>query len=195
MPDFPDYKKIFAAISADPRYLANLDWGAPRRGHPEGTVRAHIAELEKNLETIRQNKNLGGDTCWKLKILIHVHDSFKAEAVEGSAITDPRSHASLARAFLVEFLDDPDLHNMIQFHDESFALYRQFEHKGAFNQDRFAKLIAAIHDWNLFLAFLIIDGCTEGKSRKPLHWLFDQVAGKVQSTFTQADILPEPLAS
>ena len=34
-----DYAAIFEAITADPRYLANLDWGEPRPGHPEGTVR------------------------------------------------------------------------------------------------------------------------------------------------------------
>jgi len=42
---------------------------------------------------------------------------------------------------------------------------------------------------NLFLAFTIVDGCTEGKGREPLQWLFEQVAGKVASKFTTADIL------
>jgi len=34
-----DNRQILDAITADPRYLANLDWGKPRAGHPEGTVR------------------------------------------------------------------------------------------------------------------------------------------------------------
>jgi len=51
-------------------------------------------------------------------------------------------------------------------------------------------LLKAIRDWNLFLAFNIIDGCTAGKSRKPLHWLFGEVDGKVGSRFTVADIIP-----
>jgi hypothetical protein len=46
-----------------------------------------------------------------------------------------------------------------------------------------------IRDWNLFLAFNIIDGCTAGKSRTPLVWLFEQLDGKVQSSFSAADIL------
>ena len=33
-----DYRKAFDAVSSDPRYLANLDWGEARPGHPEGTV-------------------------------------------------------------------------------------------------------------------------------------------------------------
>ena len=43
--------------------------------------------------------------------------------------------------------------------------------------------------WLTTNAFNIIDGCTEGKSREPLRWLFAGVAGKVDSRFTQADIL------
>jgi hypothetical protein len=78
---------------------------------------------------------------------------------------------------------------MVQYHDEPFALYRQVESKGKYNQDRFNALLKAIKDWNLFLAFNIIDGCTAGKSREPLRWLFREVAGKVESKFTEADII------
>jgi hypothetical protein len=49
--------------------------------------------------------------------------------------------------------------------------------------------LKAIRDWNLFLAFNIIDGCTAGKSREPLRWLFREVAGHVESSFTVADII------
>jgi hypothetical protein len=35
----------------------------------------------------------------------------------------------------------------------------------------------------------LIDGCTEGKSREPLHWLFKELSGKVVSDFTADDIL------
>jgi len=52
-----------------------------------------------------------------------------------------------------------------------------------------AALLAAIRDWNLFLAFTIADGCTEGKGREPLRWFFEQVAGKVNSQFCVIDIL------
>jgi hypothetical protein len=186
--DLPDdYRKAFDAVLIDPRYVANLDWGEARRGHPEGTVRAHIAEIEPNLERLRHK--LSDDDYWKLKLLIHTHDSFKAESKGGVAITDPNSHASLARAFLANHCDDTDLLAMVQYHDEPFALYRQVESKGKYNQDRFNVLLKAIRDWNLFLAFNIIDGCTAGKSLEPLHWLFREVAGKVQSKFTADDII------
>jgi hypothetical protein len=182
-----DYRAVFHAIVADPRYQGNLDWGEARPGHPEGSVRAHIAEIERNLEALRSK--LSEADYWKLKVLLHTHDSFKRDAEQGVPITHAKSHASLARAFLAEFCDDEDLLAMVQYHDEPFALWRQAQAKGSYNAERWAALLRAIRDWNLFLAFNIIDGCTEGKSREPLRWLFEQAAGKVDSSITAADIL------
>lgn len=183
-----DYQKAFQHVVSDPRYLANLDWGEVREGHSEGTVRAHISEIEPNLERLRPK--LRDEDYWKLKLLIHTHDSFKAEAQPGVPISDPRSHASLARAFLAIHCGDDDLLTMVQYHDEPFALYRQVEAKGKYNQDRFEALLKAVLDWNLFLAFNIIDGCTGSKSRDPLHWLFREVSGRIDSRFTADDIIP-----
>jgi hypothetical protein len=182
-----DYQAAFGAIIQDPRYQKNLDWGEARPGHPEGTVRAHIAEIERNLEAFRPR--FSEADYWKLRVLLHTHDTFKKEAQTGVAITDPKSHASLAREFLATYCQDPDLLAMLQYHDEPFALWRQFEAKGKYNQERFAALLRAIQDWNLFLAFNIIDGCTEGKSCEPLVWLFKEVNGKVQSSFSADDII------
>jgi hypothetical protein len=181
------YRTIFEVITLDARYQRNLDWGEARSGHPEGTVRAHIAELERNLDGLRPR--LSDDDYWRLRILIHTHDSFKGEAKRGVPIIHPSSHASLACKFLSEFCNDPDLLAMVQYHDERFALWRQFEGTGQYDQERFAALLENIHEWSLFLAFNIVDGCTEGKEREALCWFFDQVAGKVESRFTKADIL------
>ena len=174
-------------IFADPRYQKNLDWGEPRSGHPEGTIRAHLAQLEANLA--RLEAKLSPQETAKLRLLIHTHDTFKPEAKADAAIVDPRSHASLARAFLAEYCSDEDLLAMVQYHDEPYALWRQLQSKGAYNHGRLAALVNRIRDWDLFLAFLIVDGCTPGKSRQPLHWLFGELRGQVASRFTQDDIL------
>ncbi len=182
-----DYKQIFDSVVNDSRYQRNLDWGEARPGHPEGTVRAHIAEVDRNVETLRPK--LSDTDYWRLRVLIHTHDTFKGEAGHGVPITALNSHASLARTFLAQLCDDSDMQMMVQYHDEPFALWRQFESKGKFNQERLTTLLTNIRDWNFFLAFNIIDGCTEGKSREPLHWFFQQVDGKVQSQFSESDIL------
>jgi len=182
-----DYPSIFARIVADPRYQRNLDWGQPRAGHPEGSIRAHIEELERNLEVLRPR--VSADDAWRLRVLIHTHDTFKPGAIEGTAIVHARSHASLARKFLEEFAVEPGLLVIVQYHDEPYALWQQVKRRGTFDARRLGALLQRIHAWDLYLAFLIIDGCTAGKSRDQLHWFFRQVAGQVRTTFTEADIL------
>jgi hypothetical protein len=182
-----NYVEVFEAIQADPRYQKNIQWGKARRGHPEGTVEAHIVELERNLELLRPK--LSDEDYQKLKILIHVHDSFKAEAESGVAITDPRSHASLARSFLAEFCSDSDLLTMVQYHDEPYALWLQVHRGRPCNEERYETLVAGICDWNLFIAFLIIDNCTVGKGRESLRWFLQKIEGRVPSAITQQDII------
>lgn len=183
----PDYPAILAAITRDARYRRNVEWGEPRPGHPEGPIHAHLAELEHNIA--RLQSRLTAIETDKLRVLVHVHDTFKGAAAEGAKITDPRSHASLARAFLAEFCADADLLHMTQFHDEPYALWRQHHHGHRVDRARFDALLATICDWDLFLAFLIVDGSTAGKGREPLRWFFGEVAGRIASRFTAADIL------
>ncbi|MFQ5931351.1 MAG: hypothetical protein ACE5MM_02980, partial [Nitrospiraceae bacterium] len=119
----------------------------------------------------------------------HTHDTFKGEAAQGVPIIHSQSHASLARDFLSSFCSDNDLLAMVQYHDEPFALWVQFQRKGRYSEDRFTSLLQAITNWHVFLAFTVIDGCTDGKSREPLRWFLKEIAGKVESTITAADIL------
>ncbi len=167
-------KEIVSQIIADPRYQKNIEYGEPRSGHPEGKVKYHIAELEENLEKLA-SRGISEQQYWKLKFLIHVHDTFKAEAIPDSPILSPESHASLARKFASEFIDDTDLLNMIQFHDENFALWKQFAATGSYDPQRFKNLLEAIRDWDLFLMFTIIDGSTEGKDPTKTGWFINEV--------------------
>jgi hypothetical protein len=177
-----NYEQILRNIHVDERYQRNLDWGIPRKGHPEGTIRQHIRDLENNLNAMRAR--LSELDHWKLKVLIHTHDTFKADSKQGVKTTDSRSHASLAREFLAEFCDDQDLLAMVQYHDEPYALWKQHESRGKCDPNRFDNLIHAISDWDLFLVFLIIDGCTKGKSREPLTWFIVLMQDKGVSSIT-----------
>jgi hypothetical protein len=168
-------KDIMERIISDPRYQKNIEYGEPRAGHPEGKVKFHIAELEENLEKLAQ-RQLSEEQYWKLKVLIHVHDTFKAEATPDVRILNPNSHASLARKFAAEFIADEDLLNMIQFHDVNYALWKQFAATGTYDLERFENLLDTIRDWELFLMFLIIDGCTKGKEHSKLIWFLREVA-------------------
>ena len=186
-----DDNAILDAIRQDPDYLWNLDWGEPRSGHPEGSIRAHIEELEGNLA--RLAGRVTAAEAARLRLLIHTHDSFKPDAKDGVPISDPRSHASLARQFLAKFCDPAndshaDLLNMTQYHDEPYALYQKFRSKGMCDPKRFETLLSAIRDWNLFAAFLMIDGCTKGKSRGPLQWFLPELGRRIPVTWDVADL-------
>lgn len=173
-------KEIVERVLADPRYLRNIEYGEPRSGHPEGKVRFHIAELEAHLEKLAPR--ISEEQYWKLKFLIHVHDTFKADAIPDSPIESPDSHASLAKKFASEFTDEADLLAMIQFHDLNFALWKQFATKGSYDLKRFSTLLDTIIDWDLFLVFLIIDGCTQGKDPDKVRWFIAEVR-KYKETF------------
>lgn len=182
-----DFENLFEQIVCDPRYLENLDYGKPRRGHPEGTVRAHIEELEQNLLTMESQ--ISRIEFWKLKILIHVHDSFKAEATKGVAIENPNSHASLACRFLSKYCRDRDLLAMVQNHDVPYSIWRRMQKDSQPNELRLVRLENSIVDWDLFLRFLIIDGCTMGKDRRPLQWFLPEIGQRVRTSITVEDIL------
>jgi len=182
-------KKITDLIKADPRYKKNIEYGQPRDGHPEGKVKFHIADLEANLEILAE-KNISDSDYWKLKFIIHVHDSFKAEGQKESPTLHPLNHASLAREYASQFTDDTDLLNMIQFHDENYHLWREYALTGDYDRERFQKLLATIKNWNLFLMFIIIDGCTEGKDIAKLSWFINEVRKYKKTLVDSSWVIP-----
>jgi len=181
-------KEIIEKILADPRYQKNIEYGEPRSGHPEGKVKYHIAELEANLERLAPH-GISEEQYWNLRFLIHVHDTFKAVATPDEPIISPNSHAFLAKKFASEFVHDADLLNMIQFHDENFALWKQFAATGTYDRKRFENLLETIQDWDLFLMFLIIDGSTVGKDPNKTRWFINEVRKYKQTEVDESWLL------
>lgn len=177
-------REIVEKIVADPRYQRNIEYGQPRPGHPEGKIRFHIADLESNLELLARRGIPAGD-YWKLRFLIHVHDMFKAEAERNVPILHPRSHATLAREYASQYTDDPDLLNIIQYHDRNYSMWREYLRKSSYDTEAFRQLLDAIQDWDLFLMFTIIDGRTRGKDLAKLFWFIEEVR-KCKSTRVDA---------
>lgn len=182
-------KKIIEKIKADPRYQRNIEYGEPRSGHPEGRVKFHIADLEANLELLRK-KGIEEEDYWKLKFMIHIHDSFKAEAEQHSPTLHPRNHATLAKEYASQYTDDTDLLNIIQYHDENYKLWKEYIQTGQYNEENFQNLLAAIKNWDLFLLFSIIDGCTKGKEYSKLSWFINEVKKYRETTVDSSWVLP-----
>ena len=182
-------KEIIELIKANPRYQKNIEYGEPRPGHPEGKVKFHIVDLEENLETLRV-KGITKEYYWKLKFLIHIHDSFKAEVKKDTPVQDARNHAAVAKEFAKQFINDADLLNMIQFHDENYNLWREYLQNGLFNNERFQNLLNTIENWDLFLMFIIIDGCVKGKDYAKLTWFINEVRKYKNTVVDTTWILP-----
>jgi hypothetical protein len=77
----------------------------------------------------------------------------------------------------------------VQYHDEPYALWRKLQARGSYDRTRFAALLENIRDWDVFAAFLIVDGCTAGKSRESLRWFLREIEGQVQTRFSEQNIL------
>lgn len=186
-------KEIIEKIMADPRYQNNIEYGEPRPGHPEGKVKQHIADLENNLEILKKTGRVPNeDDYWKLKFMIHVHDLFKTEAEKNTPTLHPRNHASLARGYASQFTNDADLLNMIQYHDENYTLWKEYQQNGSYDLERFQTLLASIQNWDLFLLFIIIDGCTKGKDQRKLGWFIEEVTRQRETIVKVSWILPFP---
>ena len=183
------YKEALESIENDDIYKNGVAWGFKRSGHPEGTIGLHIAELENNLELLKTRGTISEDEEAKIRLLIHVHDTLKYHAQPGVPIENQYSHASLAKNFLSQFIDNEDLLNMVQYHDEGYALFRKYEKTGTMPEQRFSKLIETIQDWRVFLVFSIADNCTSGKGREPLQWFLKNVKEKINTDIDESWIL------
>lgn len=196
MPDFErEFRSFYRTIQRDRRLKGNLEAGEPRPGHPEGTIKGHVAELEANLSLL---KGLKKEEYWKARILALAHDAFKPESKPRAPIEAPDSHASIATMFLMDrFVEfgwgmipkrgaagvKSDLLYMCQYHDEPYAIWRKRENsKGkGFDKGRMARLVERIGDWDTFLAFVLADGITEGKDAAPTKWFLKEARKMVKT--------------
>lgn len=191
-----ELQELYNSARADEDLQKRLDTGKPRPGHPEGTIRAHVREVEENIEKMRDL--LTDEEYWKLRVVALTHDSFKSQESRGKMISDPASHASRAKQFMkhkfnvLPWPPGGEAHKVrtailktIQWHDEPYALYRKAK-KGKPDERRTRDMQYKIDDWDLFLAFQLADNLTAGKTTRPdnedpTRWFFDQMKGKVET--------------
>ena len=160
------------AVLSDPVLQEGLAWGKPRRGHPEGTVGAHVADL---LETIDR----WGETGRRredLRFLAMVHDGLKYKVQNWRPRTGENHHAMRARRFAEGYTDDERLLATIELHDKPYDLWRKVRHRGRMDEHAFNVMVDRIPDMDLFLRFVELDGSTEGKTHEPIRWLKSELA-------------------
>jgi hypothetical protein len=172
VPGFTPETELERALAGDPVLREGLAWGRPRRGHPEGSVGAHVADL---LETIDRWGETG-TRREELRFLALVHDSLKYKVQNWRPKTGENHHATRARRFAERYTDDERLLATIQEHDRPYNLWRKGRRRGRPEEHAISEMIDRIPDKDLFLRFVELDGSTEGKSDEPLRWLVSHLA-------------------
>ena len=161
-------------IAADPEWRTGVEWGTPRRGHPEGAVKHHIADVLANVDREAADE----EERRRLRLAALVHDAFKYRAPEGSArVGSPGHHGSQAAQFLERFVDDPELVELVRWHDEAFAAWFGLNRRG--DRDRAIRRARALAErlgpsLPLYVKFFRADNGTRGKSSDAVEW-FERV--------------------
>nr|MDQ3823119.1 hypothetical protein [Actinomycetota bacterium] len=105
-------------IAADPEWREGIEWGTPRRGHPEGAVKHHVADVLANVE----REATSPEERRRLRLAALVHDTFKYRVGERAApVASDAHHGAHAAQFLARFVDDEELVRVVRWHDEAYA--------------------------------------------------------------------------
>ena len=171
VPGFAPETELERGVAEDPELLAGLAWGKPRKGHPEGTVGSHVADLLATLD----GKDYLEETRSALRFVALVHDGFKYREHEWLPKTGSNHHANRARRFAEGYTDDERLLATIEYHDRPYALWRKMRRRGKLDEGRFEEMIRRVPDPELFLLFIELDGGSEGKNPEPIRWFREEL--------------------
>ena len=108
-------------ILADPDWQEGAAWGKPRRGHPEGTVAAHVEEVLENVDRLA----VDAEDRARLRLIAIVHDNFKHRVNHLLPFGGRNDHAALARKFAERYIDDEGVLEVIELHDEAYRAWRR----------------------------------------------------------------------
>ena len=165
------------SIAAAPEWRQGVEWGAPRRGHPEGAVKHHVADVLVNVE----REATSPDERRRLRLAALVHDSLKYLAPEGSArVGSDGHHGSHAARFLERFVNDAELVAVVRWHDEAFAAWLALVKRGDRRraEERAHALVARLGPaLPLYRRFYRADNATEGKTPQSVVW-FESLVGR-----------------
>jgi hypothetical protein len=167
IPGFRPENELERELAHDERLLAGLGWGEPRKGHPEGSVGAHVGQLLETIDEWGEPEPRRSE----LRLIALVHDSLKGEVKDVLPKTGENHHAMRARRLAEGYTDDERLLATIEQHDRPYAIWRKMKRKGRLDEHALEEMLEGIPDKGLFLRFVELDGSTEGKHPEPVDWL------------------------
>jgi hypothetical protein len=171
IPGFEPENELERRVTEDPGLLEGLAWGKPRKGHPEGSIAAHVGDLLERLD----RQGVMGEERALMRFIVLVHDAFKNQVQEWRPRTGENHHAMRARRFAERYTDDERLLTTIELHDRPYGIWRKWRRTGWLDRKRLEDLLRRIPDPDLFLRFVELDGSTEGKRPEPLEWFKEEL--------------------
>ena len=159
-------------IAADPAWQQGVAWGQPRKGHLEGAVMYHIADILKNIERL----HVDPEERRKLRLIALIHDSFKYRVDEVRPKTGNNHHARIARHFAERYITDAGILLVIETHDEAYNIWRYGFYRGHWPRaeelaDLLLQRLGSL--LSLYAHFFYADSNTESKNPAPVIW-FEQ---------------------
>ena len=125
IPGFEPESDLEQRLAGDPELLEGLAWGKPRKGHPEGSIGAHVADLLDRLDA----EGVQGEERARLRFIALVHDAFKNKVQEWRPRTGENHHAMRARRFAERYTDDERLLTTIELHDRPYGIWRKMRRR------------------------------------------------------------------
>jgi hypothetical protein len=166
-----------AQICADPEWQEGAAWGKPRKGHPEGRIADHIAQVLANID----REKLSPDERRSLRLIALIHDAFKYRVDTSKTAMGENHHGMIARHFAERYLTDPVILDIIQWHDAAYHCWQYGRHRGDWAQaEAYAVQLAQQLGpaLPLYIHFFRADNATGDKDPAPVAWFEEFLARK-----------------
>lgn len=166
-----------AKIMAHPEWQRGALWGKPRKGHPEGRILYHIADVLRNVE--QWGLRYGPEWIKRLRLIALLHDSFKYKVDENQRRIGENHHAMIARRWSMQFLGDPTLLDIIELHDHAYHCWRhgKVTEEWTVAESKLEEIIERLGSGlQLYYMFYRCDTETGDKDPAPVRW-FEKIAG------------------
>lgn len=167
-------------ISQEPRWQLGLDWGRPRPGHPEGSIRSHVRAVLANVDAFFRESTFRP----QLRLIALVHDTFKHEVDPDKSRSGENHHGMIARRFAEPLVDDEAVLDVIELHDEAYNSWQKGARDKRWDraEERATALIQRLgQTLGLYVAFYQCDNSVEGKSSDCFDWFQQQISRRCPS--------------
>ena len=164
-------------ITTDPEWQEGAAWGEARESHPEGAVDAHIQEVLATVDSVA-NDRLDRE---RLRLVALIHDTFKHRVDTTQPGVGENHHAMIARRFAERFVNDQELLDVIELHDEAFNAWVKGERGGEWDAagERAERLLERLGpSVGFYLRFYRADNQTGTKDQAPLEWFEELARGR-----------------